>query len=754
MATRARNRGAAPEAASAPGNRSTLGANHRFPVFYACYLLKSIKTPKSTVTYIGSTPNPPRRLRQHNGELTAGAWKTTRNRPWVMHMIVHGFPSKLSALQFEWAWQHPNRSRHLRDAFDTAEGNAGSGTQGRRVGRPSSLKANIKVVRTIISTHPFITWPLHIKLFTRDAVKFWEAASPALPAKKPKSKQPDLLVNLENLSENMPRGFTASVELDGVDGKSELESGIHSGRGGPIEVTDERFALAHLAKHTALLARTETPTCSICAKPVSTDNMRALEPAPEDQLTFALCPTPTCSGVAHLTCLARYFLQGEAQAHLSSPSLNGSSTLIPRGGECPTCSTYVLWGDVVRGCYRRWAGAKSGGKFVEREEEEEEINDEGMAEEVVSEGEGSPVRRNTEKAKGKSKAGDSEFPSRATRGKSSAASPVKEKPKSRTATRTGVKKRKTAVARRGKSGSEHEVFDMDVSGSETSADERSVPTQTGKATTTRRTTKTQTSKAIKSKGKGAAGIHTAASANSLYPSSSMADSTPLPPWIYAVAPGASPSPAPLLHPVRPSRERPGQPASQGLHRFEDDSGEEFFDLNAIDSVDEESDGAPRAPTYDGRPRKDVKARGGLAPKARPLLEPSRSRVAGKSGHGKRTQATSRLRTEKLGGSGTTTGTRFRNRKQDGELYDLDTVDPYESDDASGASPVALASRTRIVGDRDSSQNQDVAETVPLLSRVDYNDRPPPSGLARSFSSLSLSSPPGAPLADDVIVLSD
>ena len=80
---------------------------------------------------------------QHNGELTAGAWKTSKNRPWVMHMIVHGFPSKLAALQFEWAWQHPHISRHFRDAREGAGAKVfGMGT--RRSGANGTLGGNIK----------------------------------------------------------------------------------------------------------------------------------------------------------------------------------------------------------------------------------------------------------------------------------------------------------------------------------------------------------------------------------------------------------------------------------------------------------------------------------------------------------------------------------------------------------------------------------------------------------------------------------
>ncbi|KAI0791500.1 hypothetical protein BC629DRAFT_366397 [Irpex lacteus] len=292
-------------------SRSTL-ANHSFPSFYACYLLKSVKTPRATATYIGSTPNPPRRLRQHNGELTQGAWKTKHGRPWVMQMIVHGFPSKLAALQFEWAWQHPYVSRHLR----TDSGNAlfRRGAKG--------IKNQILVACSMVASHPYNTWPLRVKLFTEEAQKHWTTASKTT---------------------NLPPAFTFSVELEGVDGCS---GNPGSGRTEPIDVTDREFVENHLRKAKNVDASPTPTLCTICNSPVHLSS-RPLE--------TALCPTENCSAASHLACLATSFLR----VNPGSSSSSGSHTevdMIPRGGTCRSCGEYTLWGDIVRGCYRRHAG--------------------------------------------------------------------------------------------------------------------------------------------------------------------------------------------------------------------------------------------------------------------------------------------------------------------------------------------------------------------------------------------------------------
>jgi len=58
-------------------------------------------------TYAGVSPDPVKRLRKHNGEISGGAKYTQSKGPgWTHICLVHGFQTKIQALQFEWASKH------------------------------------------------------------------------------------------------------------------------------------------------------------------------------------------------------------------------------------------------------------------------------------------------------------------------------------------------------------------------------------------------------------------------------------------------------------------------------------------------------------------------------------------------------------------------------------------------------------------------------------------------------------------------
>lgn len=157
------------------------------------------------------------------------------------------------------------------------------------------------------------------------------------------------------------------------------------------------FTTAHLVKHNAILAEGRY-ICTVCRGFINDYHtvcdetllgQVALTSTTQAPLKAALCTNARCTAVTHLSCLGRHF-SAQNPTHLG---------LVPRGGECPKCGDYVLWGDIVRGCYRRQAGGTA-----EPESEADDGSDGGAvsssAGSVASEGE-APPRKALNKGKAK-----------------------------------------------------------------------------------------------------------------------------------------------------------------------------------------------------------------------------------------------------------------------------------------------------------------------------------------------------------------
>jgi predicted GIY-YIG superfamily endonuclease len=58
-------------------------------------------------TYAGVSPDPTRRLRQHNKEIKGGAkYTTSKSSNWKHICLISGFRNKIESMQFEWAVKH------------------------------------------------------------------------------------------------------------------------------------------------------------------------------------------------------------------------------------------------------------------------------------------------------------------------------------------------------------------------------------------------------------------------------------------------------------------------------------------------------------------------------------------------------------------------------------------------------------------------------------------------------------------------
>ncbi|EKE37506.1 hypothetical protein ENUP19_0319G0017 [Entamoeba nuttalli] len=289
---------------------------------FCVYLLTSINPGFKYHTYIGKTTCPPRRIKQHNGIISGGAFKTEAKRPWEMVIVVHSFPTQTKVLQFEWDWQHPEKGRRVRQAFDNMKG--------KHCGTMFSLQYKIRLLAEILQMPSYCKLPLSVYITTHRYDNFLNDCPP-LPKQitveygdlndimkcvgiaridrkeKTKIKHDNIFDNLHGTSQSQ---LSQLIEDFHLDDKTSQE----------VTLTEEQKKI-QMQKELKEIQNTSS-NCFICHQRIKLDQ----------RIVKCLYK---CGMKAHLCCLGKMFSEN-------------THTLIPTTGNCPKCQREIRWGDIIK----------------------------------------------------------------------------------------------------------------------------------------------------------------------------------------------------------------------------------------------------------------------------------------------------------------------------------------------------------------------------------------------------------------------
>lgn len=274
------------------------------PALYTVYVLRS--TIRHASLYIGSTPNPPRRLKQHNGESKGGAVRTSRDtlRPWEMIVLVSGFPSMVAALKFEWALTNPHLSLHIPE-----ESRLSISTQRKKNGMPRrpvhSMKSIMANIHLLTGVPSFARWPLNVHFLAKEAYSAWQ--------RNLKATQSPHRPGLQILTD-----FGQTMDQVSENGE---KSGIHALSLDYTPMTD------YVSKAHDIAEFEQEGKCVHCKQEL--ESGKGL---------YALCPNDACRAMGHLDCWSKSALSND----------DASRHIVPDQCSCPSCGGDIRWGDMVK----------------------------------------------------------------------------------------------------------------------------------------------------------------------------------------------------------------------------------------------------------------------------------------------------------------------------------------------------------------------------------------------------------------------
>jgi len=234
-----------------------------------------------------------------------------------MTLLVTGFPSKIAALQFEWAWQNNYKTRHIAAHMRNEQ------TE-KRLG----INNKLSHLHTLLCVDSFLRWPLEVRFFAPDVHRLWQLHC----AKSSNSIRVGIPI-IEDFRAPPPKPARKRKGLPIPPTQSVMP--IDDSKG--ITVLDFSYEpeKSALLKSISLLQQQTNFTCAVCNA-----NMNS------KQDLILNCSHGECQMLAHLTCLSRRFLSAESN----------DQALLPEIGKCPICYNSLSWMALARNLSLRIRG--------------------------------------------------------------------------------------------------------------------------------------------------------------------------------------------------------------------------------------------------------------------------------------------------------------------------------------------------------------------------------------------------------------